>query len=176
MSELHEHLAHLPPGPVAANNGLDRMLADCWNRFGGDDGGMAGYKLIGRMEQANWQPPVLSFVIERHGGTVCGSTRAELQHWSLDFDRMTATITKTGHRQFEPMAPQTSIKATAKEIAELILNGQQDARLQWREDGSVRMLVGVIYPHGSGFKRTGEGRRRSLRKQLETIRRDHGWQ
>ena len=61
---------------------------------------MAGHKLIGRMENVEWHPPILTFLIERHGGTVLGSARAELQRWTVDLDRRTATCERVGHRQF----------------------------------------------------------------------------
>ena len=57
---------------------LERLLSEVWDDLGGSDCGMAGHKLIGRMEHVEWNPPVLTFTIERHGGTVLGSTRAEL--------------------------------------------------------------------------------------------------
>lgn len=40
------------------------------------EGGMLSNKLLRRMEDVLWALPILSFRIERHGGTDCGSTRA----------------------------------------------------------------------------------------------------
>jgi hypothetical protein len=39
---------------------------------GASDEAMEPWKL-GRMENPEWLPPVLTFVVERHGGTVLGS-------------------------------------------------------------------------------------------------------
>ena len=50
---------------------------------------------LGRMEKVEWQPPYLTFSIERHGATVKGSTRAELQNWQVD----------TSHRSLNPNEP-----------------------------------------------------------------------
>lgn len=84
MEALQELLAALPPGPIPEDIKLDKALAACWDGFrGSDDGGMKDDKLLGRMENVQWQPPILTFTIERHGGTVNGSTRAELQHWEI---------------------------------------------------------------------------------------------
>lgn len=58
---------------------------------------MEAHKLLSRMEQIVWEPPVLTFVIARHGGMVLGSTRAELQHWAVDLNKMTAEITKVSN-------------------------------------------------------------------------------
>ena len=83
MEELKDYLRTIEPGRIARTGDLDRHLAEVWDDLGGDDGGMAGCKLIGRMERVEWHPPVLAFTIERHGGTAIGSTRAELQRWSV---------------------------------------------------------------------------------------------
>ena len=177
MKTLKEHLESVPPGVVHEANGLDRLLADCWDALeGASEDGMAGFKLVGRMESVEWQSPILSFAIERHGATVCGSTRAELQHWEMDLDRMTATITKTARRQLEPMADRISVKATSQEIAQAILDGRSDTRLRWDEDGSVQVLANDIYPKGSGYKATVEGRRKRLCKYVDETLAEHGWE
>jgi hypothetical protein len=79
MDELMNYLKNLEPGPVEMTTHLERLLAEVWDDLGGDNGGMAGIKLIRRMEQVEWHRPILIFLIERHGGTVLSSTRAELQ-------------------------------------------------------------------------------------------------
>jgi hypothetical protein len=38
VHKLKEYCANLPPGRVADSNGFDRLLAEHWNRFSGDDG------------------------------------------------------------------------------------------------------------------------------------------
>ncbi len=55
---------------------------------------------LGRMEDVRWEPPVLSFRIERHGAMGVGSTRAELQNWRVDFDLKPAQCEcSRGYRQ-----------------------------------------------------------------------------
>jgi hypothetical protein len=39
------------------------------------------------MEDVTWEPPVLRFAVERHGRTVAGSTRADLQNMGMDIYR-----------------------------------------------------------------------------------------
>ncbi len=62
------------------------ILLDAWSEMRGDDGGMAPYKLLGRTEAMDWQPPVLAFEIERHGGTAArrrgGGAAAPPRHTS----------------------------------------------------------------------------------------------
>ncbi len=176
MSPLRDHLACAEPGPLADTSKLERLLAGCWDGLAGSDGGgMEAHKLLGRMEQVVWNPPVLTFVIERHGGTACGSTRADLQHWRVDLAANEATITKVGHRQLWPMAARVSVKAVAGEIARSILDGVEDERVYRQADGSVRVAARALYPDGSGYRRTVESRRTRLCQHVEAALAGPGW-
>src|SRR3954471_2798560 len=92
MDELRDYLSRQKPGPVDETSHLERLLAGNWHALGGDHGGMAGSKLFGRIEAVGRHPPILGLTIERHGGTTLGSTRAEMQRWSVDLDRRTAML------------------------------------------------------------------------------------
>jgi hypothetical protein len=176
MEALQELLAALPPGPIPEDTKLDKALATCWDGFrGSGEGGMKDDKLLGRMENVQWQSPILKFTIERHGGTVNGSTRAELQHWEIDLDNRTACIVKEGHRQLQTMAPRVSVKAIAEEIAGLILSGSDDERIQWLDDGSVKVRASKVFAEGSGFKQTVKGRRKRLVECLRDQLVERGW-
>ena len=176
MKALHTLLADIPTGEVPDPHGLDLFLADHWDQFeGSGDGGMEAYKLRGRMEQVRWEPPILRFVIERHGGTVCGSTRADLQHWAVDIDAGTAEITKTGHRQLYSMAPRLSIKGMAGEIAQAILNGTDENRIAKSPNGTVTIRTSAIFPADSGYKRTIQSRRKRLCEHVAVLLEPHGW-
>src|SRR5262245_59631739 len=128
MSTLSSLLATLPPGPVPDPGDLERLLASCWYEFKGDDGGMTGQKLLGRMEEVVWQPPILSFTVERHGGTVQGSSRASLQQWRLDLDKKTAWCEERRFRQVRGRQPRLDVRALAEEVASLIFRHQEDER------------------------------------------------
>ena len=54
IEPLLHYLAAIPPGPIPDPGGLERLLAACWHEFRGDDGGMTGQKLLGRMEDRAW--------------------------------------------------------------------------------------------------------------------------
>ena len=110
ISALRAYLAPLQPGPVPDAREVESLLAACWDRFdGGDAEGMSADKLIGRIAQVEWDPPVLSFLIERHGGTVMGSSRAAVHAWNIDVAQMTAHCLAVGHRQLKPMAPRLDV-------------------------------------------------------------------
>jgi hypothetical protein len=166
----------LPPGPISNTADIDRLLADKWDNFTGDDGGMQGYKLLNRMEDVVWSPPKMTFKIERHGGMVQGSTRAEIQEWELDLDTMTGTFKEAGRRQLSPQQPPVRAKPIAEEIGNLILAGKEDARLDWLGAGEVRVLIGTILPQDSAVKETLTARRKRFREELQKKLAGSCWQ
>ena len=127
------------------------------------------------MEAVEWHPPVLTFVIERHGGTVLGSTRAELQRWTVDLDHRIATCEQSGHRQLSQMASRVDVEPIGEEVADRIVTGEADDRLTWLGDGRVRVEVGKIFAQGSGYDQTVQGRRRRLREALIERLSPRGW-
>ncbi len=78
---IRDHLAGESPGAIPWEHARDieALLGDCWDRLAGSrQGGMRDHKLVGRTEDMNWQPPILTFSIERHGApgpNWCSSVR-----------------------------------------------------------------------------------------------------
>ena len=92
LSVLRAYLGQMPPAKVTDTDKLALLLCSSWAELdAGSDGGMTGDKLLGRMEDVHWEPPVLSFRIERHGGTVLGSVyaRALRDRWQAEYSRRT---------------------------------------------------------------------------------------
>lgn len=166
VEKLYRHCTTLTPGPVADELSLRRLLADAWDDFGSDDGGMEPYKLLRPLEAVSWSPPVLSFVIERHGGLAVGGTRAERQHWHVDVEAGTATLGKVGWRQNKPQSDDFPVKATAAEVIEAIRNGQNHDRLQWDGPNKVKLMTTKLFSEGSGYRRTVEGQRKRFRSYV----------
>ena len=156
---------------------LESLVIDSWDEFSGSsNGGMTVYKLTGRIENLYWEPPILSFIIERHGGLVLGSTRAEKQKWELNLDTRTADFSRDKSRTIKPRQKPLDVKPKAKEIFELIINKKDDECLKWKKDGSVRILINRIYPERSAPKQTVEGRRKRFRVELERLLTAQGWE
>lgn len=176
FDELHRHCAALPPGPVADVPTLRRLLADAWNSFVSDDGGMEPYKLLNRMEAVTWNSPILSFRIERHGGTALGSSRAEMQHWELDLEKMAAILTKTGHRQLRPMVKRIYMKPLVVRILDAVRSSKEDDVVCWYDDGRVFVKTTTIFPTGSAVRMTLEGRRKRLRDAVAGVLMKEGWE
>ena len=111
IKELTALLQDIPSGPLKSETRaqvLD-MLSDCWAEFDGSaDSKMESYKIErdGGAKDLGWEPPVLTFVIVRHGGTVLGSTRGEKQHWSvnLKIKRHVTAFVVTSHCVPLPLA------------------------------------------------------------------------
>jgi hypothetical protein len=116
-----------------------------------------------RLESPTWTPPVLTFQIERHGGTVMGSTRAEVQHWEVHTDIGSAELIRSTRRQLHSMATKWSAESLATELAEAIRNSKDHAKLNWRKKGTVA-LTGDSVP--DGFKQTVAGRKKRLKAAL----------
>ena len=155
---------------------VEGFLAEHWDQLVKDvDGGMQGFKVVDRTEKMEWQPPVLSFKIERHGRTVLGSSRAELQHWQLDATDCVAMFNGDSYRQKRPKNPRLDIESIAREIAPLILERSEDDRLQWISSNKVKILSASILGGQSVPKETLEGRRERLRKAVLRLIEPQGW-
>ena len=177
IETLRAALEQLASGEVPESTDLERLLAECWDDLRGDEGGMAGYKLLGRMEKVEWCPPVLQFCIERHGGTVLGSTRGEVQHWSVDVAQESAALVATGWRQLrrpQPPMRQREVTALAAEIADVVEGGLPDSRVARKTDGRVHVVVSRL-PLGDGPGQTMLGRRQRFRQALLEVLQSRGW-
>lgn len=175
---LREHLFALRSGAIAEEEvrRLERLLVPCWWDFRNARAeGMQGHKLLNRMEDARWDPPVLSFAIERHGGTAQGSTRAELHQWSLDIDKRTAECVRGKYRQVDPRAAPVKVEPIARELADTINARRSDPRLKWKNETEVRVVMRAIFPSDQGFRQTVTGRRKRLHAALEPLLAGLGW-
>lgn len=175
-TSLKDFLMNQSPGSDLDREQVEFLLAEAWPSLRGSrTGGMQPHKIRGRTEDLGWNPPLLTFKIERHGGTVNGSTRAEMQHWCVDVAAHTAEIVSTSRRQLHAMAKRVNVKGPAAVIAEAILNGQESASLKRYPDGRVKVLISALLPHGDDFKQTVAGRRKRFRAALEALIKDKGW-
>lgn len=170
--ELGELLQSIPPGPVSC--GIDGPLANAWDDLEnrGICGGMTAIKIFGRLEKLEWKPPVLSFQIERHGATVFGSTRAEMQHWEVNVEAGTREIVYLGHRQLYPMAKRWNCVPVARELASCVRKGLDHQGLRWRKDGKVTINRDFI---PSCAKQTMEDRAKRLNDTIGGFLGDRAW-
>jgi hypothetical protein len=175
IESIRQHCASLLPGPVADVSTLELLLAAVWDDFSGDDGGMDAYKLPKRMENPIWNPPILTFRIERHGAASLGSSRAEVQEWTVDLEGLTASVKVAGRRQISPLQPRLDVKPIAADLCSAVLTGKQDDRLKWDGTSKVRVLMGKVLPERSALKETVAYRRKRLRNELTRLLAPEGW-
>lgn len=175
-TSLKDFLMSQSPGSDLDREQIEFLLAQAWPSLRGSRaGGMQAYKLRGRTEALSWNPPLLTFEIERHGGTVNGSTRAEMQQWCVDVAAHTADIVSTRRRQLHAMASRVNVKQPAAIIAEAILKNQESPSLKRYPDGRVKVLISALFPHGDDFKQTVSGRRKRFRAALDALIQPNGW-
>jgi hypothetical protein len=177
LEALRTYLRGRPSGPIAEWGELLTVLCPAWPDFAGSDEEAMDSAKLDRMEDPRWEPPVLSFNIERHGAFCCGSSRAEMQTWSVDVDRTEADCQMTGYRQVGPMSPRLDVKPIAAEIVSLIERGADDDRLKWSPDRSrVKVTVRRVIPSILSPKQTVEGRRNRFTKALDEAMASAGWE
>jgi hypothetical protein len=73
------------------------------------------------------------------------------------------------------MQPRLDTKRIAAEIVSLIVSRQNDSRVKWNPSGSVRVLIGQMFPSDSAVKQTLADRRRRFRIEIERQLAIHGW-
>lgn len=181
IHKLRDFLESIQPGPVPKDmqSELVTLVDECWDKFDGSRGGGMNRSKVGRMEDPFWRPPHLFFTIERHGGTVMGSTRAELQGWHLNLDECTASYDSAGYRQLYPRAKPWKAGPVAEELAQAIMDGKEDTGLKWLGEGKnqVKTLTPQIIPdYYLSPDATTNGRRSRFYKAMEKILVPAGWQ
>ena len=125
IDELRTYLNGVSEGEITDTEELVFLLASCWDELdGGSAQGMEGLKLYFRVEDLCWQPPLLSFRIERHGDTVQGSVYAEMQGWTVNVEKGSAVCAPSGRRVVGNRKPPMKVEPLAKEIVELISAGK----------------------------------------------------
>ncbi len=175
LDRLRARTAQLGPGPIPSD--VRDLIAAAWDELdGGDEQAMAARK-VDRVEKLEWNPPYLTFVIERHGGTVHGSKRSEMQGWTVDVTEGTAKWELAGYRQLSPNAEPWNRAAAAKaveEIAEVVRNGLDDQRVVWTKDRKrFRVATSHVFPPGP--KQTTQGRTKRLAEALADVLGAEGW-
>ena len=181
---LQDVLKNIPPGELQAGDSqhILRVLTECWDQLrGATETSMRAFKL-GRAERLTWNPPILSFTMERHGGTVLGSTRAELQDWTVDVETGIADCSPGGRRQLVPVARSVDVVPIAARVFETIDEGPASTSdlikagtVTWQGERQVIIKHSALIPN-HGFQQTVAGRRRRLRTDLRRGMAERGWQ
>jgi hypothetical protein len=176
LEALRASLDALGTGAVTLTPDVVVGLKRIWDSLDGSgEEQMHGGKIRGdRIENARWNPPVLTFGIERHGRTVMGSKSADVHTWEVDLIKATARLVDIKRRQLLPPAKKLDVRPIADEIAMLIIEGLDDPRLQWSKDrSSVRVLT--VECLGAAFKQTMTDRRKRFFAAIDRELLLNGW-
>lgn len=176
MKPLRDLLSTIPSGHMSDGDCLQVLaeLSQCWESIPGSDIKSTTADKLRRAEEVCWTPPILSFTLERHGGTVLGSSRASLHRWEVNTEQPEARIVNTSVRQLSPKSRVMDIKKVANETATLIFNGLDDPRLTWLEDRQ-RVLVNIAEVIPDINKQTTQGRRKRFREMLASLMSEANW-
>jgi hypothetical protein len=88
--------------------------------------GIERYATKPQSTQAAQNPPLLTFTIQRPGGTVLGSTTATLQEWTVNVEKKIVHCVEARSKQLRPMQPRLEVRLLAEEVAALIVNRRED--------------------------------------------------
>jgi hypothetical protein len=179
LENLRIYLDKLSSGEVANVGDVERLLFKCWGQLelASADAGLEGYELLNRTEGLSWNPPFLTFDIERHGETVGGSIYAHVYSWTVDLDRGVATMGSDPEprRVRKPDKPLTAaaLSSLTNELIDAILEHRTDPRLSWDGDSKVKVLVSKVIPATN--KQTSGARRKRFWGLLEEGIKSQGW-
>lgn len=176
LQDLRTHLNGLTPGPIKHSPRLIALVQAAWDTLPGSSAESTTSDKLGRMEEVSWDPPTLSFTLERHGGTVNGSTRADLHYWSIDTQSGTAEITGRSYRQLAKRAAPMNVKPLAEEVLDILQRGLDHDWVDWLDDDRTRAFLHIkkVVPD-AGFKKTVEGRRRRFNRYMKKRLPQVGW-
>lgn len=173
---LRELLQTLAPGLVEDPNAIEMLMMESWDYFdGGSAQGMNPEKLSRCVENLEWDPPRLTFVIERHGGKFAGgSTRAEKQRWNLDLEKFTARCASAGYRQNEPRQPKLDLAPLVEKVLDAVKSERHENFLKWYTSQHVHINTSAVLPP-TPYKDTQNGRSKRFRAKLFPALEGLGW-
>ena len=177
LSNVCQYLQGLSAGKIQDPSELERLLASFWEaQHGHATEGMAGDTLIGRMQHVRWQSPLLDFEIETPGATAPGSVSAARQRWRVNVEEGWASCYPSGRPWIGKKQRPLKLRLLAQEIVTLILEGQEDPRLQWltADRSRVQLEMGEILP-ADGPQETWQRRRKRFRNKMEELLAPQGW-
>lgn len=180
FTAFKEFMSSTPRGEITLSDEVAKRLAACWHELaGGTEQNMEGAKIYSalfpynRMEDVQWNPPLLSFVIERHGRQTAGSTRAEVHEWTVNCETRQAAITGSVLRSIGGTDKKLDVGPLAEEVARLVLERKNDPRLKWQDQGRVKVAIATFIPTTNW--RTTKGRQDRFRKAVVAIVGQQGW-
>jgi hypothetical protein len=175
INNLRAKLESMPNGSVPSDQQQEvkKLLAEAWELLEGSDQESTDANKLSRAENLRWQSPTLSFLLERHGATIHGSTRAELHHWEVNLEKRQASIVKRGRRQVLAQAARMDVEAIAAAVADSIISLREQPWLKWNGTDEVRVVISQVIPTTKA--QTTSNRRKRFRDALLKRLAPKGW-
>jgi hypothetical protein len=185
LSHLRSLLQNMQGGPIAHRDEerVISALTESWHELtGSTDTKMDAWKITReRPSELRWDPPVLSFVILRHGAMAFGSSAAERQKWEVNLEQQAAHHVRLGLKRLRPRAKTLDIEAIVTKVCEVIRAGSnhdsdlvRNGILVWKSDDECHLKHARLIP-ADGPKQTVTGRRARLRTSLADRMDQYGW-
>ena len=169
LQNLNQHLTALPSGPIGDEGTVRSLLYHAWDHLLiGDDGGFKKDNHMHRVVNLVWDPPHLTFDIERHGGLVQGSIRAANQYWRVNVRSHCADHTVFSSKQMRPASPHMDMAPIVARVLASISEHSDDPWITWLdvEKSRCRLNIAQIVPD-QGPSQTVRERRKRLNRDLE---------
>lgn len=169
------HFAGLVDRSTELGKQVFEGLVRAWPYFSGSSDQRTYARKLDRMENLAWSPPNFTFCLERHGGTVNGSTRADLHFWVVNLETGEAWIERKSYRQLTKKSKNMDCAALAHDIAAVIRTGENHAGFVW-EDGknAVSLKISNLIP--MTFESTTTARRKRFRAAFIPLMIEQGWE
>ena len=126
-------------------------------------------------EPMKWEAPILSFKLERHGGTVMGSKKAEIHSWVIDTQKRRAQIVNKSPRYLVPPDRKWDPTPLAQELFRAIAQRQEHPNLKWDNENTTVRLIGIRDLIPGDNNQTLQGRRKKFRENLQELLSEKGW-
>jgi len=172
LNLLRRALEAIPNGP--APEGVRSLLQDAWPEIIGSEQHKTTADKLSRIENLRWDRPILSFTIERHGGTVMGSTRAELHDWEVNVETGQARCGAGRYRQVGKRAAKLDVRTLVDEVIRLVESGADSPKLKWLSPIRFRMYAAQFIPD-EGPQETIRRRRKRFSVALQEELKSLGW-
>ncbi len=171
---LKAALMTMPNGPVQDPLRIEQVLIACWDELrGSSENRTCADKLARRTESMQWEYPWLTFKIERHGATMMGSTRANMNNWRVNVQTGEAQCTEGKRRQIKPMDARLNVMPLAEEMARAIRLGLEAFELKWINTERVKVLTYLLIEGNNA--QTIAGRCKRFYKCLDELLQGSGW-
>ena len=164
-------------GPLSSSSELIGLVASAWRSFYGSNAtSMCASKIeVNRVTNFEWDPPILSFEIVRHGSAVLGGKYGDVYRWQLDIERNIATFGLMGKKRVEPLAPSLDVKPLVTKIVSAVRNNERITGVDLKQDGTVVVSAEHFVPSVGVVKETLQKQRKRFRAELHDQMSKIGW-